>query len=77
MFLEQIKQNREKAFEKFALRKDAVIVNLEDDGYYSYITKKGIKHTFVYFDSFEKYRKSDFYPENPNCVDGFYFVSLI
>ena len=79
MFLEQINKNRKAAFEHLVEQKgqDKDTVFIDDKGYYCYITKRGSLKTFVVFDSFIKYKKSDFYPEKPKQVNGFYFVPLL
>lgn len=79
MFLEQISKNREEAFKQLIKRKNAdeETFFIDEDGYYCYRTKRGLLKTYVYFDSFETYRKSDFYPEKEERVNGFYFVSLL
>ncbi len=78
MFLEQIEKNRKAAFEHLVERKgqnkDTISI---EDGYYSYKTKRGLLKTFVAFNSFNEYKKSDFYPEQPEQVNGFYFVALL
>jgi hypothetical protein len=79
MFVEQIEINRMKSFKHLVKRNngniDTVLHN--ENGYYSYRTKEGILNTYVAFDSFEKYRKSDFYTEHAERVNGFFFVSLV
>lgn len=79
MFLEQIEKNKLEAFKILVERKrqskNTVFIN--DEGYYCYKTKKGLLKTYVSFNSFKEYEKSDFYPENPERVNGFIFVPLL
>ncbi len=78
MFLKQIKKNRKAAFEHLVERKgqNKNTISVEG-GYYSYRTKRGLIKTYVAFDSFNEYKKSDFYPEQSEQVNGFYFVALL
>lgn len=79
MFFEQIEKNKLEAFKHLVERKgqNKDTVFIDDDGYYCYKTKRGLLKTFVSFNSFNEYQKSDFYPENPERVNGFIFVSLL
>lgn len=78
MFLEQIEKNKIEAFKHLVERKrqDKETVFIDDEGYYCYRTKRGLLKSFVSFNSFNEYRKSDFYPEKEERVEGFYFVPL-
>ncbi len=77
MFLEQIDKNRKAAFEHLVERKGQNKNTISVEGeYYSYRTKRGLIKTYVAFNSFNEYKRSDFYPEQPEQVNGFYFVVL-
>jgi len=79
MFLGQAEKNKLNAFkhlvEQKGQNKDTVFI--DEEGYYCYKTKRGLLKTFVSFNSFKEYKKSDFYPKNPERVNGFLFVSLL
>lgn len=79
MLLKQIEKNKLEAFQHLVERKgqnkDTVFIN--DDGYYCYKTKRGLIKTFISFNTFNEYQKSDFYQNNPERVNGFIFVSLL
>ena len=79
MFFEQIEKNKLEAFKHLVERKgqNKDTVFIDNDGYYCYKTKRGLLKTFVSFNSFNEYKKSYFYPENPEKVNGFIFVSLL
>lgn len=79
MFLEQIEKNKLEAFKHLVERKgqNKETVFIDDKGYYCYRTKRGLLKTFVSFNSFYEYKKSDFYPANLEQVNGFYFVFLL
>lgn len=78
MLKEQINKNRKLAFEHLVeqKRQNKNTVFIDSDGYYCYKTKREMLYIFVAFDSFAEFKKSDFYPEQPECVDGFYFVRV-
>lgn len=73
MFIEQIRVNREKAFRKIATRKGAVSCDFTNERY-SYATKRGIVHKFMYFNSFNEYKNSEYYPSKDERCNGFIFV---
>lgn len=60
--------------ERKGQNKDTVFIDEND--YYCYKTKRGLLKAFVSFNSFNEYRKSDFYPGKFEQIDGFYFVLL-
>ena len=41
-----------------------------------YRTKIGMLKTFVAFNSFNEYQKSEYYPRKPERANGFYFVQV-
>ena len=79
MFLEQIEKNRLEAFKHLVERKgqNKETVFIDDNGCYCYRTKKGLLKTFKAFNSFNEYKKSDFYSKSLEQVNGFYFVPLL
>ena len=52
---------------------ETVVVN---GNLYSYTTKRGVLKTYLGFNSFNEYRKSNLYPRKPEQVNGFYFVPI-
>lgn len=78
MFLEQIEKNKLESFKHLVERKgqNKESVFIDDEGNYCYRTKRGLLKSFASFKSFNEYKKSDFYPEQLERVNGFYFVSL-
>lgn len=79
MFLGRINKNRLEAFKHLVERQgqNKETVFIDEEGYYCYRTKRGLLKTFVPFNSFNEYKRSDFYPEKLEQVNGFYFVSLL
>ena len=79
MFIEQKQTNKLESFKHFVKRnkQNPDTVFIDEQGYYCYRTKRGLLKTFVSFDTFNEYKKSDFYPEHAEKVNGFYFVSLV
>lgn len=78
MFLEQIEKNKMLAFLHLVKAKKqdegTVVVN---GNLFSYTTKRGVIKTYLCFNSFQEYNKSKLYPNNPERVNGFYFVPVI
>lgn len=80
MFIEQKQRNKLESFKQFVERnkQNPDTVFIDEHGYYCYRTKRlGLLKTYVSFDTFSEYKKSDFYPEYAEKVNGFYFVSLV
>ena len=77
MFLSQIERNKKSAFEHLVeckkQDKNSVVVNENE---YSYTTKRGVVKKFIGFNSFIEYKKSEFYLNRVERVNGFYFVAL-
>lgn len=76
MFLSQIDINKRLAFEHLVENKkqdkETITINGNE---FSYTTKRGLVKKFIGFNSFEEYKKSNLYPQKPERVNGFYFIS--
>ena len=72
-------KNRISAFEHFVenlkkQNKETIVVNGNE---YSYTTKRGLVKKYIAFNTFEAYRKSEFYPNNKmERIQGFFFVEI-
>lgn len=77
MLEEQIRKNRYNAFVHLVEMKkqnpETIEVNGDD---YSYKTKRGILKNYRFFKTFEAYRKSEYYENRLERVNGFLFVLL-
>ena len=77
MFFNQIEKNKLLSFKHLIKTKgyneDFVKVN---GNIYTYSTKRGAIKNYIGFNSFNEYKKSEFYPRKVESVNGFYFVAL-
>lgn len=77
-FLDGIEANKLAAFKHFVKcwkkqDENTVVVNGDE---FSYTNKGGVVKKYVGFNSFNEYKKSEFYPQHAELVCGFIFVEI-